>query len=98
MKLVAIWRPSADEDLGAVLAAIPKEYQERFWDVLEEAVKIIQDFPEAHAIIYPQKAIRRVVLKPFPYLLFYTVEAERILILALLHSRQDPDKAARRFE
>lgn len=29
MTLVAVWRPSADQDLGAVLAEIPEEYKEQ---------------------------------------------------------------------
>ncbi|MDX2004325.1 MAG: type II toxin-antitoxin system RelE/ParE family toxin [Meiothermus sp.] len=98
MTLVAVWRPSADQDLGVVLAEIPEEYKERFWDVLEQTVQTIQDFPEAFPVVYAEKAVRRVVLKPFPYLLFYVVELNRVAILALIHGRQNPDKIAKRFE
>lgn len=83
MKLVAIWQPSADKDLEAALDYIGRSYQNRFWQVLGETVERIQDHPEIYPVVYPEKQIRRVLLRPFQLFLFYKVEPERIRILAL---------------
>ena len=34
--------------------------------------------------------IRRAVLRRFPYALFYVVESERVVVLALMHQHQKP--------
>ncbi len=97
MRLVAVWRPSADRDLEEILAFIAKNSHGRFWSVLEEVVDRIHDFQEANQVLYEEKAVRRVRLKPFPYFLFYKIEGERIAILALMGSRQDPERWKERF-
>ena len=96
---VAVWRPSADKDLEAALAFISEPLHSRFWQALEETVERIQDHPEIYPLIYEEKGVRRAFLKPFPYFLFYKVEEKRVLILALVGSRQDPERwSSERFD
>lgn len=54
----------------------------------EEALDRIAAMPEMYPPLY--QGIRRARLRQFPYSLFYQVEAEGILILAVLHNRRDP--------
>ena len=64
----AVWRPSADKDLEAVLAFISEPLHGRFWRALEETVERIQDHPEIYPVIYEEKGVRRAFLKALPLL------------------------------
>lgn len=44
--------------------------------------------PEAHPVLLAD--IRKVVVRRFPYLVFYRVRADHIEVLAVFHSKRDP--------
>ena len=48
--------------------------------------------------LYPafQGAVRKTVLRRFPYLIFYLVERRRIVVLAIFHAKRNPDELAAR--
>jgi toxin ParE1/3/4 len=48
--------------------------------------------------LYPksQGAARKAVLRRFPYLIFYLVEARRIVVVAVFHAKRDPADIANR--
>jgi plasmid stabilization system protein ParE len=50
--------------------------------------------PQAFPVVHEQ--VRRALLRKFPYVLFYLVEAERIVVLACFHARRDPADWLRR--
>jgi plasmid stabilization system protein ParE len=35
--------------------------------------------------------VRRMIVSRFPYAVFYRVEADRIVVLAVLHTARDPE-------
>ena len=45
--------------------------------------------PQAYREVRPR--VRRAFLRRFPYLVFFTVEEARIVILGVVHVRQSPD-------
>ena len=53
-------------------------------------------FLKENSKIYPQvyKEFRRALLKKFLYAIYYTIEEERkeVVVLAVWHTKQDPDK------
>jgi toxin ParE1/3/4 len=49
-------------------------------------------FPKVH------KEARRVLIRKFPYALFYIVEEESIVVVACFHARRDPIDWLRRTE
>ena len=51
------------------------------------ALAALREKPERYPVYY--RGFRRVLLKRFPYKLFYRVEAERVIIFRILHTRQD---------
>ena len=61
---------------------------EEFLAVLDESLELLTRFPER----YPKydHGTRRMLLKRFPYQLIYQARDERILILAVAHSRKKP--------
>lgn len=55
---------------------------------VEETLERIADTPELHGIILGN--VRRAGVRRFPYSVYYTVEAERIIVIAVLHGNRDP--------
>lgn len=51
---------------------------------LEATLNAIQRNPNHYQIIY--KGLRRALTVRFPYCIFYTVEADTIIVLAIVHS------------
>jgi len=57
---------------------------------VEEVISKIQRNPFVHKEIFQN--VRRSVARRFPFGVFYIVEDEKIIILAVLHARRDPVK------
>ncbi len=55
---------------------------------VDEAIERIQRSPESYPIIY--KSYRRIVIRRFPFALFYEIVGVEIRVLAVFHSRRDP--------
>jgi toxin ParE1/3/4 len=55
---------------------------------VEAAVALIRRFPESHPNVH--KDVRRVLTRRFPYGVFYVVERERIVVIAVFHAKRDP--------
>ena len=53
------------------------------------AIALLREYPQAGQIT-SGKGIRRIVLTPFPYVIFYRVAADEIIILRFRHAAQRP--------
>jgi len=60
---------------------------ERFLTVVESALERIGESPYAFPLYENQ--IRRLVLSRFPYVIYYEVNAEQIIILRILHQSRN---------
>jgi plasmid stabilization system protein ParE len=56
--------------------------------VVDAAIEQIRRSPETYPVVH--RNVRRVLTKRFPYGVFYVVEPERIVVLAVFHGRRDP--------
>ena len=56
----------------------------------DAAVESLLVLPEGHEIVALRT--RKVLLRRFPYLVFYALEAERIVITAVIHGHRDPQR------
>lgn len=54
----------------------------------------VQRNPLAFPVIYKQ--VHRALLRKFPYMLFYIIEEEKIVVLACFHAKRDPTDWLRR--
>ena len=61
---------------------------EEFAACVEVALGQIRRRPEAYPRIHGN--IRRLLTRRFPYAVFYMVEPERVVVLAVFHSSRDP--------
>jgi plasmid stabilization system protein ParE len=61
---------------------------DRFIRTVEVAVAHIAETPESWRIV--EDDIRRNLTKVFPYAVLYSIEADYILIVAVMHCRREP--------
>ena len=55
---------------------------------VDEAIERIRRSPEMYPTIH--KSFRRIVVRRFPFALFYEIVSTEIRVLAVFHSRRDP--------
>jgi plasmid stabilization system protein ParE len=53
-----------------------------------EILENIGSFPKAYEIVFED--VRRAVVRKFPYLILYIVEPNQVVIMAVFHSKRDP--------
>ena len=97
MKYDLIIRPEARTDLLDVFHWYKEQRPGLGFDFklcVDEVISKIQRNPLIHKVI--DEGIRRSVTSRFPFGVFYLVENERIIILAVLHARRDPMKWKKR--
>lgn len=86
-------RPAAEADL----AAARDWYEQRqaglgfqFLDEVARALRELAHDPEQARLYY--RNFRRIILRRFPYKVFYQVIGPRVVIFRVLHARQDHGK------
>ena len=52
------------------------------------AAALIQDRPQVFRLVYGD--VRRVLLRRFPYAIFYRYREPELLVVAVMHERRDP--------
>lgn len=62
---------------------------------IDETLQRIVEAPYAYPIVYRQ--LRRVVVRQFPFAIFYEPTADEIVVFAVYHSRRDPKKLKSRL-
>ena len=62
---------------------------------VKAAVTHLRKSPQAHPVVALE--FRRVVVRRFPYALFYRVEADQVVVHAVFHTSQNPTKLAGRI-
>ena len=84
--------PDADAELAEARqwyarqrADLDIEFMERIDDALSRIVSNPHMFP----IVY--RTLRRAVVRRFPFAMFYEVTANEIQVVAVFHSRRDPE-------
>jgi plasmid stabilization system protein ParE len=65
-----------------------------FVDAVEEAMSVIEEAAERHPII--QGRLRRVLLRRFPYAVYYKVFPSTISVVGVIHGHRHPDTWLRR--
>ena len=88
-----IVRPEAEEDIKEAY----QWYEEQgvrlgddFLLCIEEGLSKIQRDPKMYPIVY--RNIRRILIRRFPFGIFYVVSSEKLVVLAVLHGRRDPKR------
>lgn len=89
--MIFSFHPEAEEEFEAAVAW----YEERetglgldFAAEVREAIRLAQSMPLAWPRM--EEAIRRVLVHRFPYGVLYSIEGDRLHILAVMHLRRRP--------
>jgi plasmid stabilization system protein ParE len=59
-----------------------------FLDEVKKTLQIMADNPEIFQIIY--KDVRRAVVQRFPFVIYYQVEEEIIVVFGIIHASRNP--------
>lgn len=62
--------------------------QQRFIENVQAAIARVQARPESFRVF--DGDVRRCLTQVFPYAVLYSIEAEYVLIVAVMHCRRDP--------
>jgi hypothetical protein len=61
---------------------------------LDEAIRLIEEEPERHPVI--RGRLRRVLLRRFPYGVYYKIYPSTISVVGVIHGHRHPDTWLRR--
>lgn len=92
-----VFRAAAEADLREAYQWYEAQREglgESFLLSIEAASAAIQRSPESYPIVY--KHVHRALIRRFPFGIFYLVEAEQVVVIAVLHVRRDPKHWQRR--
>lgn len=92
MRLPLVFHPAAQEELDAAYAWYEGELKGSGEALLAEVRNVLQridENPAAYAQVY--RDVRRGLTRRFPYGVFYRIETERIVVLAVYHGSRDPE-------
>jgi plasmid stabilization system protein ParE len=68
---------------------ISNELADDFFTSVDDAIALAQQYPIGFPLV--RRTFRRVLLRRFPYALFYQADEDRIVIIAVLHQSRDPE-------
>jgi plasmid stabilization system protein ParE len=93
MTLPVVWLPEADADLKDARAwydNMRSDLGERFAHAIEDTVETISEGPLQFPVVH--RKIRRAGVRRFPFGIFFEVQESRIVVIACLHGRRDPQR------
>lgn len=98
MKLTLLIKPEASHDISDAYAWYKSErpgLRKNFADAFEQACERVLFDPESFAAVVG--FVRWVPLKRFPHGVYFLVEADRVVVLAVLHGRRSLKTLAERI-
>jgi plasmid stabilization system protein ParE len=84
--------PEADAELTEAREWYSHQRQDldlEFMQCIDDALARVVVNPQSFPIVYRQ--LRRVVVRRFPFAVFYEVTVDEIQVVAVFHSRRDPE-------
>lgn len=85
-------QPAAQVDIASALEWYGHrgiDLAERFLGAFDETMEIIVRMPDAFPVVHRQ--VRRALMRSFPYCIYYFVDGNRLVVIAVFHMRRDPD-------
>jgi toxin ParE1/3/4 len=61
----------------------------QFLEAVDQAMRLIEEAPEGHPVIHGR--LRRVLLRRFPYGIYFKVYPATISVVGVIHGRRHPD-------
>ena len=92
MKYELIIRSCAENDIAEAVRWYEKKVNglgENFLLSLDAALRTITRNPEAFPKVY--KGFRRILLSRYPYSIFYIINRNKIIVIAVFHEKRNPE-------
>jgi plasmid stabilization system protein ParE len=86
-----VWHPAAADEFVGAVAWYEQQRSglgSEFAAACRSALALIQDRPEVFRRVHGD--VRRVILRRFPYAIFYRSRGAELLVVAVMHERRDP--------
>ncbi len=90
-------RPEAENDIAEAAFWYEKQLKhlgDDFLDEIQNIFKIISENPYIYAVVHRQ--VRRVLIYRFPFAIYYRIEQEFTIVIAVIHSRRYPKRWQKR--
>lgn len=84
------------EEAARYYAECQEGLEFRFTESVEAAIRQIADAPDRWRVM--EQDVRRCLTKVFPYAILYTIEADFVLIIAVMHCHREPGYWRRRLQ
>jgi plasmid stabilization system protein ParE len=87
--LKIVIRPAAEDDLDEASTWYERRQAglgKRFLAAIDTALAKIQSWPEFGIVVHKQ--LRRASVRRFPYGIFYQLDAEKVVVVGVLHNRR----------
>lgn len=84
-------RPEAEADISDAYNHYEEAQAgigELFLACISEGLDSLAQFPEAYPVVHED--VRRLLIRRFPFALFYFLEPDEIIVFACFHGRRDP--------
>jgi plasmid stabilization system protein ParE len=99
MKYKALLRPEVENDLKEAFLWYENKRTGLGYDFLLQvnaSLGFLERNPELHRLGY--KNTRKHLIKRFPYKIIYLVEKDKIIVLAVIHGKRNPNLANKRID
>lgn len=93
MKPLVYSTSAAQDVMRAVdyLASIEATLAINFWSILDDELAFIRAYPSAFPEMDVTRHVRKMTFTKIPYSVYYVESRDRIMVIAILHHRQDID-------
>lgn len=91
--MIIRFTPEADAELAEALRWYAHQREDldvEFMECIDDALSQVVRNPHLYPIVY--RNLRRVVVRRFPFAVLYEVTADEIQVMAVFHSRRDPER------
>jgi plasmid stabilization system protein ParE len=84
------------EEAAIYYASVDPQLALRFIDAIEQAINLVVETPLRWLDL--DDGIRRCLTRVFPYAILYSIEADYVLIVAVMHCSREPGYWKRRID
>ena len=91
--MVIRFTPDADDELAEARQWYARQREEldlEFMECVDDALSRVVRDPDQYPIVY--RNLRRAVVRRFPFAVFYEITPNEIQVIAVFHSRRDPER------
>ena len=89
MSLPVVYLPDAQRDVDAAYSAFEQRrvgLGDRFLEAVRDQADTISANPALYGVLHED--VRAALLRRFPYVIYYRAEADKVVILAVVHGRR----------